>query len=90
VLGALAALGLAPADPARHLPHLAGEFLVVGGDGDDALVPVAASRRMAALAPEPKTIERLPGGHVGGETAATRRLVAAARAWLGARGALAP
>jgi hypothetical protein len=90
LLGPALGLGLAPLDPAAHLPGLGGEFLVLSGSGDDALVPAAAARRLAELAPEPKTVRRLPGGHVGGETEVTRRLVAELGAWLREKGAAAP
>jgi hypothetical protein len=90
ILGPFLGLGLAPLDPAAHLPRLGGEFLVLSGSADDALVPAAAARLLAELAPAPKTVERLPGGHVGGETEATRRLVEALRAWLAAKGAIEP
>jgi hypothetical protein len=89
-LGWLAALGLAPAAPEAHLPLLAGPFLVVGGEGWDALVPREAALRLVALTPPPKTVLILPGGHVGGETEVTRRLAEAAGAWLAERAALLP
>ncbi|MGQ0674702.1 MAG: hypothetical protein ACT4N4_01215 [Rhodospirillales bacterium] len=89
-LGALAALGLRPVDPAAHLPRIGGEFLVLGGEGDDALVPAEAARRFADLTPEPKTAKRLPGGHVGGAGAPTRRAVEEVRVGLAARGLAAP
>lgn len=90
LLGPVVGLGLAPLDPAAHLPRLGGEFLVLSGGEGDALVPAAAARRLADLTPEPKTVRRLPGGHVGGEAEVTRRLVAELRAWLEKKGAAAP
>lgn len=81
----LGAASLRPVDPAVHLPHLRGEFLLLAGTGEDAMVPEDAAQLMERLTPEPKTIIRLPGGHVGGETEVTRRLVTALRAWLDQR-----
>jgi surfactin synthase thioesterase subunit len=57
-------LVLRPVEPGEHLPHLRGRFLVVDGR-DDAFVPEAAARRMGDLAPAPKTIILLEGGHMG-------------------------
>jgi hypothetical protein len=81
----LGAKALQPVEPAVHLPHLKGEFLLLGGTGEDAMVPEAAARLMERLTPDPKTIIHLPGGHVGGETEVTRRLVVALRTWLAQR-----
>lgn len=89
-IGHLAALGLRPVEPAEHLRSLAGEFLVLIGGERDALVPLASAQLFAELTPEPKTVKRLPGGHIGGETDATRRTVEEVRVWLVARGAASP
>ncbi len=64
ILSRIADLVLRPVEPGEHLPHLRGRFLIVGGR-DDAFVPEAAARRMRDLAPEPKTIVLLEGGHMG-------------------------
>jgi pimeloyl-ACP methyl ester carboxylesterase len=64
ILSRVADLVLRPVEPGEHLSHLRGRFLLVGGR-DDAFVPEAAARRMRDLAPEPKTIVLLKGGHMG-------------------------
>ena len=66
VLGALgallAALCLRRIEPARHLPHLHGDFLVISSP-DDELVPRRCAR-FEALLPEPKRIVHLAGEHI--------------------------
>jgi hypothetical protein len=64
ILSRVADLVFRPIEPGEHLPHLRGRFLLVGGR-TDAFVPEAAARRMRDLAPEPKTIVLLEGGHLG-------------------------
>lgn len=64
VLSRVADLLFRPLEPGEHLPHLRGRFLLVGGR-DDAFVPEAAARRLRDLAPEPKSIVLLEGGHMG-------------------------
>jgi hypothetical protein len=64
ILSRVADLVFQPIEPSEHLPHLRGRFLVVGSR-DDAFVPEAAAQRMRDLAPEPKTIILIGGGHMG-------------------------
>lgn len=64
LLRAGAALLLRPLEPAHHLPHLEGAFLVLGGTGDG-FIPEPAARRFATLTPEPKTVAWIDGGHLG-------------------------
>jgi pimeloyl-ACP methyl ester carboxylesterase len=64
ILSRVADLVFRPVEPGEHLPHLRGRFLLIGGR-DDAFVPAAAARRMRDLAPEPKTIVLIEGGHMG-------------------------
>jgi pimeloyl-ACP methyl ester carboxylesterase len=64
ILSRAADLMFRPVEPGEHLPHLQGRFLLIGGR-DDAFVPEEAGRRMRDLAPEPKTIVLLEGGHMG-------------------------
>ena len=64
ILARVADLVFRPVEPGEHLPHLRGRFLLVGGR-DDAFVPGVAARRMHDLAPQPKTIVLLEGGHMG-------------------------
>ena len=63
-LGALlAALCLRRIEPARHLPHLQGDFLVISSP-DDELVPRRCAARFEALLPEPKRVVHLSGEHI--------------------------
>lgn len=63
-LGALLAFAfLRYAEPARHLPHLQGEFLVISSP-DDERVPVRCAARFEALLPEPKRVVHLAGEHL--------------------------
>lgn len=64
LLRAVAALVLRPLEPAHHLPHLEGAFLVLGGTGDG-FIPEPAARHFADLTPEPKTVTWIDGGHLG-------------------------
>jgi hypothetical protein len=61
--GLLVGLFLRHIEPARHLPHLRGEFLVVSSP-DDSLVPRRCAQRLETLLPEPKTIIHMRGEHV--------------------------
>lgn len=88
--GAVAWLFLRRLEPAIHLPHLSGEFLIISSP-DDRLVPRRCSKLLEDLTPEPKTIIHLQGDHVN-----TKRkeilaeVVATIRHWLADRGALNP
>jgi pimeloyl-ACP methyl ester carboxylesterase len=64
LLGMVANLLLRPIEPAEHLPHLTGRFLLIGGS-DDRLVPRPSAERMRALTPEPKSVVLLEGAHIG-------------------------
>jgi hypothetical protein len=90
LVGGLADRLLRPIEPAQHLPHLSGAFLVIGGR-DDRLVPPRPARRLRDLTPEPKSIVLLEGGHMGvgrGQAALLAEIVRASRAWLVAEGAV--
>ena len=50
-------------EPARHLPRLEGDFLVISSP-DDELVPKRCASRFEALLPEPKRIVHLSGEHL--------------------------
>ncbi len=67
VLAALAAalswLLLRRMEPARYLPHLKGEFLIVSSL-DDERIPRRCSKLYEELTPEPKTIIHKRGAHV--------------------------
>lgn len=63
-LGALLAFAfLQHAEPARHLPRLRGEFLVISSP-DDERVPVRCAARFETLLPEPKRVVHLAGEHL--------------------------
>ncbi len=81
---------LRPIEPAHHLPHLDGRFLVLGGR-DDELVPRRPARRFQALTPAPKTTVELGGEHIGmgpGQTALLDEIIRVSRGWLIDRGAI--
>jgi hypothetical protein len=92
LLGAAVERLLQPVEPALHLPHLAGRLLILEAAGDTIIDPHATAR-LEALAPQPKTILRTEGGHIG--TGADRqalldKAVAITRDWLQAQGAINP
>ena len=92
LVGLLAERLFRPLEPALHLPHLSGRFLVIGGR-DDGLIPEGAARRMRALTPEPKTVRLLEGEHMGvgqGQEALLREILALTEAWLVTEGAVNP
>ena len=92
LLGRLAGWLFRPLEPARHLPHLSGRFLVIGGR-EDGLVPERSARLMRELAPEPKTLRLLDGQHMGvgrGQEALLREILGITEAWLVAQGAVNP
>ena len=79
-------------DPAEHLAHLSGRFLVIGG-ADDELVPKAAAQLMQDLTPEPKTVLLLDGQHMGtgkAQTALLKRIQQVTEEWLVDQGAVNP
>jgi hypothetical protein len=92
VLGATAGVLLRPVEPSLHLPHLRGRFLVLAA-GDDRLIAREASERMAELTPEPRTVRRIAGDHMG-VGPDKRRLLAqvieVSRSWLVAERAIDP
>ncbi len=90
LIAAVVAAVLRPVEPALHLPHLRGEFLLISG-ADDLLVPEASSELFQRLTPEPKTVVRLEGGHIRGrKDELAQRIVAISRDWLLQRRAINP
>jgi dienelactone hydrolase len=90
LFGAGAALLLWPLEPAAHLPHLPGHFLIIGA-ARDTIVEPRASARLEELTPEPKTIIHTAGDHVGtgpDRQALLEEAMAATRRWLAAKGAV--
>jgi hypothetical protein len=81
-LGWLVAKSLRPIEPAEHWAHLKGRFLLVGSTDLDAAVPPTAARLMEAMAPQPKTVLHLPGGHVGDDEMTTVRALVEVAKWL--------
>jgi dienelactone hydrolase len=83
---------LRPVEPSLHLPHLRGRFLVLGAE-TDRLIDPRATQRLAELTPEPRTVVRIAGGHVGlgaDRREILERVVSVSRAWLVEQGALDP
>ena len=90
LIAALVAAVLRPVEPALHLPHLRGEFLLISG-ANDSLVPEASAHLMQQLTPQPNTVIRLEGGHIDGrKSELAQRIVAISRDWLLQRGAINP
>jgi hypothetical protein len=90
LLGRSVAVLLRPLEPAGHLPHLAGRFLILSASRDS-IIDLPASAALEALAPEPKTIIRFAGDHIGtgqGRQALLAEAIAATRRWLAAEGAI--
>ena len=83
---------LRPVEPSLHLPQLRGRFLVLGAE-TDRLIDPRATQRLAELTPEPRTVVRIAGGHVGlgaDRREILERVVSVSRAWLVEQGALDP
>lgn len=78
----LVATAIRPLEPALHLPHLPGEFLIIHG-AEDERIPEASVRRLIRLTPEPKQVIRLQGAHMGpGEDEVNEQVVRHSRQWL--------
>ncbi len=92
VIGWLAERLFRPLDPAEHLPHLSGRFLVIGGT-DDGLIPKHSAQLMQDLVPEPKTVLLLNGQHMGvgkAQTALLSQILQVTEDWLVDQGAVNP
>lgn len=84
MIGWLAERLFRPLDPAEHLSHLSGRFLVIGGT-DDGLIPKHSAQLMQDLVPEPKTVLLLNGQHMGvgrAQTALLRQIQQVTEDWL--------
>ena len=69
-------------EPAGHLPHVSGRFLVIRGAADRQ-VPAALSARLAELTPEPREVITLEGGHMNPrDPELTERVVRLSQEWL--------
>jgi hypothetical protein len=77
-------------EPAHHLPHLPGSFLLIRGDHDHQ-IPRPFAERLANLAPEPKEVIVLAAGHMGPrEPELTARVIELSQDWLVRQGVIAP
>jgi hypothetical protein len=86
----LGGMGLRALEPAAHLPHLAGAFLLINGR-EDARIPPRSVARLHQLTPEPKEIRFLSAGHFDADDQALlEEVLALCRSWLVERGALDP
>jgi pimeloyl-ACP methyl ester carboxylesterase len=91
-LGRFTDLALWPVEPSAHLPHLAGRFLVLEGRQDQ-FIPAPAAARLRELAPPPKRVVALDGGHMGigpDKQRLLEAIIAESRAWLIDEGAVNP
>lgn len=92
LLAGLANLLFRPIEPAEHLPHLSGRFLVLAGS-DDSLIPEHSSELMRELTPTSKTEILLDGEHMGigdDKRALLDEIVGISRLWLIDHGAVNP
>jgi dienelactone hydrolase len=86
----LCALGLRALEPAAHLPHLQGAFLLINGR-DDARIPAGSAAGLRRLTPAPKEVAVLPSGHIDADRQQRLdEILALSRRWLAGRQALAP
>jgi hypothetical protein len=86
----LGSLGLRALEPASHLPHLAGEFLLINGR-DDPRIPASSAAGLHRLTPQPKEVRFLSAGHFdAGDQELLDEILALCRAWLARRGGLDP
>jgi hypothetical protein len=86
----LGSLGLRALEPAAHLPHLEGEFLLINGQGDPR-IPARSAAELHRLTPEPKEVRLLGSGHFdAGDQEFLAAVLELCRAWLVERGALNP
>ena len=90
VLGYLAAKAIWAIEPALHLPHLEGHFLIVNGKYDTQ-IPESSWRELQKLTPPEKKIINLEADHMRpSRPELTARLVAISRQWLLEKGAINP
>ena len=90
LLAAAADMLLRPVEPAEHLPHLSGRFLVLGGS-EDSMIPERSFDLMRGLTPEPKTVVLFDGEHMGmGESKRELldEIIRISRGWLLEHGAV--
>lgn len=86
----LGSLGLRALEPALHLPHLVGEFLLINGR-DDPRIPPSSAAGLHRLTPQPKEVRFLSAGHFdAGDEELLDEILALCRSWLARRRALNP
>jgi len=84
------ATAIYPLEPALHLPHLKGEFLVINGRTDHQ-IPEPCWQKFQQLTPQPKTVMILDAGHMHpSKPDLTLRVVEISRQWLLERNAINP
>lgn len=77
-------------EPAAHLPHIEGRFLIIRGSADRQ-IPGALSDRLAALTPPPREVVTLEAGHMGpGNPEVTDLVLRLSREWLVREGVIEP
>lgn len=90
LLAEAAAVAIRPVEPALHLPHLHGRFLLINGKRDTQITP-ASTLRMQELTPEPKTIVWLDAGHMNpGDPLLLAEIIRLSREWMIQRNAMDP
>jgi hypothetical protein len=92
ILAPLVNILLSPLEPAKNLPRLSGEFLVLQGS-DDSLIPSDARARFRDAVPEPKTVTTFDGDHMGvdpDKLGLLQQIIGASKLWLIDKGAIAP
>jgi hypothetical protein len=83
-------LGLRAIEPALHLPHLKGEFLLINGRNDPR-IPAPSAFGLHRLTPEPKEVHLLSAGHFdANDRELLDEILALCRRWLARRRALNP
>lgn len=90
LLGLAADRLLIPLEPAEHLAHLQGRFLLLDGSADR-IIPAASAARLRTLTPEPKTAQTLEGDHMSLAADQARLLaeiIGRSRSWLATQGAV--
>ena len=86
----LGSLGLRALEPAFHLPHLVGEFLLINSR-DDPRIPPSSAAGLHHLTPQPKEVRFLSAGHFdAGDQELLDEILALCRSWLARRRALNP
>ena len=89
-LGWLFGRALRPIEPAAHVPHLDGAFLVINGAYDE-MIPQSAAEALHRITPEPKEIVVLPYDHIDPKDQhVVLEVLRVTRGWLARQGAINP